>query len=176
MKILSYISYTPQFLIMLITYYLMILMGVDFNVTEAVFKINLPSGVKWALTSSDLFIIFCLMVLFIEIIKSTRIGTETILEHGLSTILFIICLILFIFSKPAGTSTFLTMTLMSLLDSVAGFILAARILPNLNVPDYDVDNNNSLTTEKKDDWTAKKVLLLEAILAIILLLIERIIG
>jgi hypothetical protein len=125
MKIFSLISYIPLFFIMLIIYYIMALAGVDFNAGGELFKISLPSEAKWALTSSDLFILLCVIVLFIEIIKATGTGAATIFENGLSIIVFIICLMLFLFYDKAGTSTFIIMTLMSLLDSIAGFTITA---------------------------------------------------
>jgi hypothetical protein len=125
MKIFSLISYIPLFFIMLIIYYIMALAGVDFNAGGELFKISLPSEAEWALTSSDLFILLCVIVLFIEIIKATGTGAATIFENGLSIIVFIICLMLFLFYDKAGTSTFIIMTLMSLLDSIAGFTITA---------------------------------------------------
>jgi uncharacterized membrane protein YobD (UPF0266 family) len=125
MKIFSLISYVPLFFIMLIIYYIMTLAGVDFNTGGELLKISLPSQAEWALTSSDLFILLCVIVLFIEIIKATGTGAATIFENGLSIIVFIICLMLFLFYDKAGTSTFIIMTLMSLLDSIAGFTITA---------------------------------------------------
>lgn len=132
---LSIISYVPLFLVMLIVYYIMTLSGVDFNAADKLFEISLPSGAKWALTSSNLFILFCVIVLFIEIIKSTRTGAGAIAENSLSILVFIVCLMLFMLYQPAGTSVFLIMTLMSLLDSIAGFtitVIASRRDLNLN--------------------------------------------
>ncbi|WP_069472184.1 hypothetical protein [Candidatus Marithrix sp. Canyon 246] len=132
---LSIISYIPLFLVMLIVYYIMTLAGVDFNAADKLFEISLPSGAEWALTSSNLFILFCVIVLFIEIIKSTRTGAGAIAENSLSILVFVVCLMLFMLYKPAGTSIFLIMTLMSLLDSIAGFtitVIASRRDLNLN--------------------------------------------
>ncbi len=132
---LSIISYIPLFLVMLIIYWIMTLAGVDFNAAEKLFEISLPSGAEWALTSSNLFILFSVIVLFIEIIKATRSGSATIFENGLSIIVFVVCLMLFMLYPAAGTSTFLIMTLMSLLDSIAGFtitVIASRRDLNLN--------------------------------------------
>jgi len=132
---LSIISYIPLFLVMLIIYWIMTLAGVDFNAAEKLFEISLPSGAEWALTSSNLFILFCVIVLFIEIIKATRSGSATIFENGLSIIVFVVCLMLFMLYPAAGTSTFLIMTLMSLLDSIAGFtitVIASRRDLNIN--------------------------------------------
>jgi uncharacterized membrane protein YobD (UPF0266 family) len=129
MNFFKIISVIPLFLILLLIYNIMAFTVVDFNSAEALFSINLPSGAKWDFTWSSLFIMFGILALFFEIIKSTRTGTASIVDHVLSMIVFITFLVEFILVPKAGTSTFIILTLMSLLDVVAGFnitIAAAR--------------------------------------------------
>ncbi|MDM8563352.1 hypothetical protein QUF54_08365, partial [Candidatus Marithioploca araucensis] len=103
-------------------YLVMAFFGVNFDLgAEPLFRLNLPSGEEWAPSWSGIFIMFGVVALYFEIIKSTKTGTGTIVEHGLSMVVFIICLMLFLLYQPTGTSTFLIITLMSLLDVVAGF-------------------------------------------------------
>ncbi len=113
---------TPLFFIMLIVYNIMAFFGVDFGVdASALFYAPLPSGAEWAPTWGDVLIMLSVLVLYFEIIKSTKTGTASIVEHGLSMVVFIACLMEFMLMEVAGTSTFLVITLMSLLDVVAGF-------------------------------------------------------
>ena len=63
------------------------------------------------------------LTLYIELVKSTKTGSITLIEHALSMVVFIACLMEFILVEQAGTSTFLILTLMSLLDVVAGFTI-----------------------------------------------------
>jgi hypothetical protein len=70
---------------------------------------------------SDLLIILGVIFLYVEIFKSTRTGTTSIIEHGISMGTFLAFLIIFLTVKDAGSSTFLILTLMSLLDVVGGF-------------------------------------------------------
>ncbi len=88
--------------------------------------IGLMSGGTWTLTLADLLIIFTLVILFVEILKSTRIGTISLLDHALSTILFVICLVEFIVVQKAATSTFFLIVVIALIDVVAGFSITLR--------------------------------------------------
>jgi hypothetical protein len=60
---------------------------------------------------------------FVEILKSTSTGTATIANHAVSMIVFIICLIEFLLFKNFATSVFFILTIMSLLDVLAGVVV-----------------------------------------------------
>ena len=47
------------------------------------------------------------------------------MNHSLSMILFIVCLVEFLLLKPFATSTFFLVTSMTLMDVLAGFIVTA---------------------------------------------------
>lgn len=80
-------------------------------------------GAVWDLTSGDLLIILSLGFFFVEIIKSTSTGASTIANHAVSMIVFIICLIEFLLFKNFATSVFFILTIMSLLDVLAGVVV-----------------------------------------------------
>jgi len=93
------------------------------------------SGAHWSPTMGDLFVIMGTLLLFVETIKATRTSLVSNVENSLSMLVFIVYLILFIVMPSAGTSTFLILTLMSLLDALGGFIISttsARRDVNLN--------------------------------------------
>lgn len=97
--------------------------------TGEVVGFDMVSGARWALTAQDLFIAITLVLLFAEIIKATRTGRSSIIDHSLSTVVFIVCLIEFLVVPQAATSAFFLMTAITLIDVVAGFsvsITAAR--------------------------------------------------
>ena len=87
--------------------------------------LNLPmvSGASWAMTGGDLLILVCLLFLFVEILKSTSTGTATILNHAVSMILFIVCLVEFLLFPQFATSIFFIITMMTLLDVLAGVVV-----------------------------------------------------
>jgi hypothetical protein len=117
------ISVIPLFSVVVLLYLLMAyLFNTNFELgADPLFSVPLPSDAKWEPTWSGIFILFGVIALYFEIVKSTKTGTATIVEHALSMLVFITCLMLFLFLQKAGTSTFLIITLMSLLDVVAGF-------------------------------------------------------
>ncbi len=91
--------------------------------TEPLFTVSMTSGSPWPVSLSDLLLAGALVVLFIELLKSTTSRRIAIINHSLSMILFIVCLIEFLLAPAFATSTFFLMTLMVLLDVLAGFIV-----------------------------------------------------
>ena len=91
--------------------------------TEPLFTVSMTSGSPWPVSLSDLLLAGALVVLFIELLKSTTSRRIAIINHSLSMILFIVCLVEFLLAPAFATSTFFLMTLMVLLDVLAGFIV-----------------------------------------------------
>ena len=95
----------------------------------ALFTITLPSTAAWKFTVHDLFLLVGLFLLYLEILKSTRSGRGQIVEHIVSMLVFVGCLLLFLLVRKTGSTTFLLITAMSAIDVIAGFtvsIVAAR--------------------------------------------------
>ncbi|HXQ84536.1 MAG TPA: hypothetical protein VN769_10775, partial [Xanthobacteraceae bacterium] len=65
-------------------------------------------------------------LLWIEIIKSTRIGMRSVMDHILAMALFIAMLVEFLLVPRAGTSTFFLLMTIALVDVLAGFIVGMR--------------------------------------------------
>ncbi|HEV7717747.1 MAG TPA: hypothetical protein VGO70_02100 [Arsenicitalea sp.] len=86
-----------------------------------VLSIPMVSRAVWGLTGGDLLLLAGLVCLFFEILKSTRTGSASIIEHILSTAVFVIFLVEFLLVGAAATSTFFILMVMSLIDVVAGF-------------------------------------------------------
>lgn len=130
MDFLTYFRVIPLFGVLLIVYIILAVSGVDFSDTATgVFSIPLLSGGTWSPRSSELFVIVGLVALYMEVLKATKTGTNSILEHVFSTLVFALYLVLFLTWKTAGSSTFLILALMALFDVIAGFtisIVAAR--------------------------------------------------
>jgi hypothetical protein len=87
------------------------------------FTIHMTSGAAWPVSLGELFLAAALIVLFIELLKSTNSRNLAIINHSLSMILFVGCLVEFLLLKGFSTSTFFLITLMVLLDVLAGFIV-----------------------------------------------------
>jgi hypothetical protein len=88
--------------------------------------VRMMSGQDWVLTWEDILIGFSIFLLWIEILKATRIGMRTVMDHILAMALFIGMLVEFLLVKSAGTSTFFLLTVIALVDVLAGFIVSVR--------------------------------------------------
>jgi len=93
------------------------------RMAEGLFTIRMASNIDWSVSLGDLLLAAALVVLFIELLKSTTSRRVAIINHALSMILFIICLIQFLLAPAFATSTYFLITVMVLLDVLAGFIV-----------------------------------------------------
>jgi len=94
--------------------------------TAPLTTVHLMSGEDWVPTFEDALLAFSLFLLLIEIIKSTRTGTRSIMDHILATALFIAMMAEFLLVQRAATSTFFLLTMISLVDVFMGFIVSIR--------------------------------------------------
>ncbi|WP_309644707.1 hypothetical protein [Phenylobacterium sp.] len=93
------------------------------RLTEPLFGIAMTSKVEWPVNLGDILMAAGLIVLFIELLKSTTSRRTAIVNHALSMLLFVACLVEFLLAPAFATSTFFLLTLMVLLDVLAGFIV-----------------------------------------------------
>ena len=96
------------------------------NWTDKVATIHLISGQDWTVTPEDLLLGFAILLLAVEILKATRVGLRTIIDHVLSMMLFIAMLVEFLLVRQAGSSTFFLLMIISLVDVIAGFTVTVR--------------------------------------------------
>ena len=92
-------------------------------------EFTLTSGAVVALTTGDLLILAGLVALFFEMLKSARSGGNAIADHILSVGVLIVAIVEFLLVPFAGTASFLIITVLCLIDVIAGFsvsIVAAR--------------------------------------------------
>ena len=85
--------------------------------------IQMISGNDWRIRAGDLFLMISLVFLFIEILRATKTGTDSLLNHALSAVLFVAALLLFITVNGFGNSIFFLFVMMTALDFMAGFIV-----------------------------------------------------
>ena len=96
------------------------------NWTDKVATIHLISGQDWTVAPEDLLLGFAILLLAVEILKATRVGLRTIIDHVLSMMLFIAMLVEFLLLRQAGSSTFFLLMIISLVDVIAGFTVTVR--------------------------------------------------
>jgi hypothetical protein len=94
--------------------------------TDHVATIHLISGKDWTVTPEDILLALSILLLSVEIMKSTRMGMRAIIDHVLSMVLFIAMLVEFLLVMQAGTSTFFILMVICLVDVMTGFIVTVR--------------------------------------------------
>jgi hypothetical protein len=94
--------------------------------TSPVTTVHMMSGQDWVLTWEDVLLALSILLLWIEIIKSTRLGMRSVMDHILAMALFIAMLVEFLLVQQAGTSTFFLLMMIALVDVLSGFIISIR--------------------------------------------------
>ncbi|HVG50912.1 MAG TPA: hypothetical protein VM867_04690 [Xanthobacteraceae bacterium] len=108
--------------------------------THVVLRHRLASGAEWGLTASDVMLTVSLLILFAELVKATRLSSRSIVDHLLSTVLFVVMLLEFILFKEAATSTFFLLMMISFIDVIGGFSVSIRSAQR----DFTVEGSNSI--------------------------------
>lgn len=98
--------------------------GVSWTAPAA--TVHMMSGQDWVLSFEDILIASAIFLLWIEIIKSTRLGSRSVMDHILAMALFIGMLVEFLLVGQAGTSTFFLLMTIALVDVLSGFIVGMR--------------------------------------------------
>ena len=86
--------------------YNMLVFFTNIEMHDIIFGVGLPSGNDWAVTVGDTMLAFALGLLFIELISATSTRASSVINHGLSTVVFTMCIIEFLLVHSCGTSTF----------------------------------------------------------------------
>ena len=94
--------------------------------TGALTTVHMMSGGEWSLSAGDMLIALSVVLLFGEMMKSTRIGIRTVVDHGLSLLLFLAIMAEFLLVKQAATGTFFLLLVISLIDVMGGFAITLR--------------------------------------------------
>ncbi|MEL6185896.1 MAG: hypothetical protein AAFU79_14830 [Myxococcota bacterium] len=90
--------------------------------------------VHWLISIGDILMVMSLMLLFVELLKSTDSEVSSLFNHGFSFMVFLLGLVQFLLYPPYATTVFFMLTLMAMLDVLAGFMVtlsAARREVNL---------------------------------------------
>jgi hypothetical protein len=118
----------PSIVLAFILYNVVVFVGGGTEVlNSALFELHMLSGGMWRFTVSDLIVLFTLFLLFGELIKATYTSTSSLVDHGLSMVVFIACLVEFLLVPQAATSTFFIVMAATAIDVVAGFTIGIRV-------------------------------------------------
>lgn len=90
------------------------------------FTFPMMSGGVFALTLGDALIVLALILLFIEVVKSTRTSNLSVIDHLLSTFVFVAFIVEFLLVRGAAHSIFFILMVIALIDLLAGFSVSVR--------------------------------------------------
>lgn len=93
---------------------------------QTLFSVSMMSGGVWTMTWGDALVLLSLILLFVEILKSTRTTNRSIIDHLLSTFVFVAFLVEFLLVRDAATSLFFLLMMFALIDVLAGFSVTIR--------------------------------------------------
>lgn len=91
--------------------------------SDVLFRVPMTSGAVWSISVGDLILFLSLILLFVELLKSTSSQRVAIVNHALSMVLFVVCLVEFLLLPGFAGSVFFLILTMVLLDVLAGFIV-----------------------------------------------------
>ena len=94
--------------------------------TGVVATVHMVSGADWTMSLGDILIALAIVLLCGEMMKSTRIGIRTVVDHSLSLILFLGMLVEFILVRQAATATFFLLLVVSFIAVLGGFAVTLR--------------------------------------------------
>ena len=92
-----------------------------------IFALPMLREATWIFTWGDLILVIMMILLFIEILKATYTSTSSLVDHGLSMLIFIAALIEFMVVPQAATSVFFIILIGLLIDVIAGFTIGIRV-------------------------------------------------
>ena len=91
-----------------------------------VLSVSMMSGAVWTMQVSDIVIVGALLLLFVEVLKATRTGPWSVVDHLLSTLVFVAFLVEFLLVGRAATDLFFILTVVAFVDLIAGFSVSIR--------------------------------------------------
>lgn len=94
--------------------------------TGTLTSVHLMSGGTWTMSLGDMLIVLAIILLFAEMMKSTRIGVRSVVDHGLSLLLFLVMIVEFLLVAQAASSTYFLLLVIGLVDVLGGFAVTLR--------------------------------------------------
>ena len=129
----------PLLLIPLAIYNIMtFLIPVDWN--TVIVTIRMISEGEWNIAFSDVLLAVAVVMLFFETVKATRTSSRSIIDHMLSTLVFVGALVEFLLVRQAATSPFALLVLICLVDVIGGYTVSIRTARR----DYSIERDTTL--------------------------------
>ena len=117
----------PLLVLAFVLYNAVVLTSGDDALTKQIFQVHLLSGGEWKFNWGDLILLVTLVLLFIEIVKSTFTTTSTLIDHALSMIVFMAIGAEFLTVPQAATSVFFLILVAAMIDVIGGYTIGIRV-------------------------------------------------
>lgn len=102
--------------------------------------IPMMSGGQWTISLADILLAIAIVMLMFETVKATRTSSRSIVDHMLSTLVFVAALVEFLLVPRVATSTFALLVLICLIDVVGGYTVSIRTARR----DYSIERGDTL--------------------------------
>jgi hypothetical protein len=125
----SMLAAIPLMIVPLIGYNLVMIGLLGGGIAElqtTIFSTSMMSGATWTMSIGDLLIVISLVLLFIEVLKATRTGPWSVIDHMLSMFVFVAFLVEFLLVRDAATQVFFILMVIAFIDVIAGFSVSIR--------------------------------------------------
>jgi len=96
------------------------------SLSTVVTSLQMLSGAVWTMSLGDVLIVIGLVFLFVEILKASRNGRGSLVNHMLSLLVFVGYLVEFLLVRNAATQIFFILMTITFVDVVGGFAVAIR--------------------------------------------------
>ena len=115
----------PLLIISLAIYNIFVFLMPGFVWTDEIAHFRMKSEGEWGLTAGDLMVAGSILILAVEMVRAGR-GGRSIVDHILSTLLFVGMMAEFVLVKEAASTTFFLLLLISFVDVTGGFAMGIR--------------------------------------------------
>ncbi len=116
----------PLFLISFAIYNMIAFLTPGVSWSDHLFSVPMQSGATWTITFGDGLIGLSLVFLFFEVLKATKTSARSLIDHLLSTLVFIGALVEFLLVREAANSIFAILLMISLIDVLGGWSVSVR--------------------------------------------------
>ena len=106
--------------------YNMIIFLLNMPFSDTVFSIPLMSERRMPVTTGDLLLVVAMLLLYVEVVKATRLGGKAIMDHVLAFFLFVGMASELALVPQAATPTLLLLTVLAFVDVMIGVSVSVR--------------------------------------------------
>jgi hypothetical protein len=106
--------------------YNMVVFLLDVDLNTALFSVPLLSGRAMAISIGDVLVLLGIVLLYVEILKASRLSTRLVMDHVLSLVLLAAMIAELAAVPRAATSAFLILTALGFFDVASGFTIRNR--------------------------------------------------